>query len=127
MTVLLVTATVLVVLTIDFILSRKQAREEAARPATQPAVQPRLVPAVVGGFKVAANVAYHPGHTWAVPAGGGRFRVGLDDFAQKLLGNAAAIALPEVGTRLAKGAPGWALNVERLHIALVGERRGEKL
>lgn len=65
-----------------------------------------------GWFRLPETASYHPGHTWAVPAGGGRFRVGLDDFAQKLLGSPATIALPEVGTRLAKGAPGWALNVE---------------
>ena len=76
MTVLLVTAMVLVVLTIDFMLSRKEAREAAARPATQSVVQPRLVPAVVGGFKVAANVAYHPGHTWAAAEGAQMVRVG---------------------------------------------------
>jgi glycine cleavage system H lipoate-binding protein len=65
-----------------------------------------------GWFRLPETAAFHPGHTWAVPAGGGRFRVGLDDFAQKLLGKAAAISLPDVGTRLAKGAPGWAIDVE---------------
>ena len=48
-----------------------------------------------GWFRLPETASYHPGPTWAVPAGGGRFRVGLDDFAQKLLGNAAAIVLPE--------------------------------
>jgi glycine cleavage system H protein len=65
-----------------------------------------------GWFRLPETASYHPGHTWAAPAGGGRFRVGLDDFAQKLLGKAGAIALPEVGTRLAKGATAWTLDVE---------------
>jgi glycine cleavage system H lipoate-binding protein len=64
-----------------------------------------------GWFRLPETASYHPGHTWAVPAGNGRFRVGLDDFAQKLLGTAAAIALPDVGARLAQGAPAWAMDV----------------
>jgi glycine cleavage system H protein len=81
---------------------------------------PRLAPGRVraaqrnvlsGWFRLPEAASFHPGHTWAIPAGRGRFRVGLDDFAQKLLGHAAAILLPDLGTRLAKGAPGWALEV----------------
>lgn len=82
---------------------------------------PRLAPSRVlaarrrmlsGWFRLPESAFFHPGHTWAVPAGGARFRIGLDDFAQKLLGKAAAIALPDVGAKLAKGAPAWALDVE---------------
>ncbi len=65
-----------------------------------------------GWFRLPEGALYHPGHSWAVPAGRGRFRVGLDDFAQKLLGMAGGITLPDVGTRLAKGAPGWALDID---------------
>jgi glycine cleavage system H protein len=67
---------------------------------------------LTGWFRLPETASFHPGHTWAVPAGGRRFRVGLDDFAQKLLGTPARITLPEVGTRLAKGDPGWTLEVE---------------
>jgi glycine cleavage system H lipoate-binding protein len=82
---------------------------------------PRLAPARVaaarrrmltGWFRLPEAARFHPGHTWAVPSGPGRFRVGLDDFAQKLLGTPAAIALPEVGARLAPGAPAWSLDVD---------------
>jgi len=65
-----------------------------------------------GWFLLPEAASYHPGHSWAAPAGHGRFRVGLDDFAQKLLGKAAEIVLPDLGTRLAQGAPAYALNVE---------------
>ncbi len=105
MTVLLVTATVLLVLTIDFILSRKQARENAAKVLTQPHAQPRLVPAVVGGFKVASNVAYHPGHTWAAAEGAQLVRVGIDDFAAKITGHLQKVSLPLPGTWVRQGQP----------------------
>lgn len=81
---------------------------------------PRLAPARVlagqrrvlsGWFRLPEAVYYHPGHTWAVPVGGGRLRIGVDDFAQKLLGKPAHITLPNVGSRLAQGGPGWTLEV----------------
>ena len=65
-----------------------------------------------GWFRLPAALLFHPGHTWAVASGRNRFRIGLDDFAQKLLGKAGAIDLPEVGTRIAKGSAGWTLDVD---------------
>lgn len=103
MTVLLVTAMVLVVLTVDFILSRKEQRERAAHPVTQPSPQPRVVPAVVGGFKLASNVAYHPGHTWAASEGAQMVRVGIDDFAAKITGHLDKVSLPKPGTWVRQG------------------------
>ncbi len=71
-----------------------------------------------GWFHLPEGAFYHPGHTWAAPAGARRFRVGLDDFAQKLLGTASRISLPEVGMRLAKGAPAWGVEVDGRRIDL---------
>ena len=62
-------------------------------------------------FRLPEGALFHPGHTWAMPAGGGRFRIGVDDFAQKVLGGAVAIALPDVGARIASGSPGWTMDV----------------
>lgn len=69
-------------------------------------------PALSGWFRLPEAAYFHPGHTWAVPAGHGRVRIGVDDFAQKILGAARAIALPEVGASLAKGEPGWTLEID---------------
>src|SRR3990172_5631590 len=66
-----------------------------------------------GWFRLPETAWYHPGHTWAIPVGANRVRVGVDDFAQKLLGTAQAIALPPVGARLDRGKPGWTLEVDR--------------
>lgn len=68
-------------------------------------------PVLSGWFGLPERASYHPGHTWAAPAGPRRFRIGLDDFAQKLLGSPALVALPAVGTRLDRGGSGFALNV----------------
>jgi len=81
---------------------------------------PRLAPARVlaaqrrtlsGWFRLPETVYYHPGHTWAIPVSRGRVRIGVDDFAQKLLGAAAQLTLPDVGSRLSRGGPGWTLEV----------------
>jgi glycine cleavage system H lipoate-binding protein len=54
--------------------------------------------AEVFGFRVPTSSYYlHRGHTWAVPEGSGRVRVGLDDFSQKILGPADELKFPEVG------------------------------
>jgi glycine cleavage system H lipoate-binding protein len=102
MTVLLVTATVLMVLAIDFVLSRRERRTREDVRVERPA-QPRLVPAIVGGFRVASNVAYHPGHTWAAAEGAQLVRVGIDDFAAKLTGHLQKVTLPVPGTWVRQG------------------------
>ncbi len=54
---------------------------------------------------------FHAGHAWAVPAGGGIVRVGMDDFSQKLVGLPSSVRLPAVGEQLHQGRPGWGLQV----------------
>ncbi len=52
----------------------------------------------VFGFQVPIENYYlHRGHTWALLEGDDRVRVGLDDFSQKLLGQAEEVRLPEIG------------------------------
>jgi glycine cleavage system H lipoate-binding protein len=63
--------------------------------------------AAVAGFELAEDTYYHEGHTWAKPEYGGRIRVGLDDFAGKLLGRLKNIDLPKVGQELKQGEAGF--------------------
>ena len=60
----------------------------------------------VAGFEMAEGIYYHEGHTWARPEYGGRVRVGLDDFAQKLMVNLSRIELPSVGSEVKQGEAG---------------------
>ncbi|HLA78008.1 MAG TPA: glycine cleavage system protein H [Vicinamibacteria bacterium] len=62
-------------------------------------------------FEVPDGVQFHPGHTW-VRAGGALTTVGLDDFAQKLLGRLAAFELPQVGTMVKQGEPALRVRAE---------------
>ncbi|UCF94494.1 MAG: glycine cleavage system protein H, partial [Desulfobacterales bacterium] len=49
------------------------------------------------------------GHAWARIESGGCIRVGLDDFALKLLGKADALDLPLMGKELDQSKVGWGL------------------
>jgi len=55
------------------------------------------------------KIYYHLGHTWAMPEGGEVVKVGIDDFAQKLVGKIDAIKFPEVGSDMVQGERAWSL------------------
>lgn len=57
------------------------------------------------GFNVARDYYYHHGHTWARVEYGGRVRVGMDDFALRLLGPQDRIELPRLGQAVAQDRP----------------------
>ena len=69
----------------------------------------RWLSQVADWFLVPDHVYFHPGHAWARLGDGNLVTVGLDDFAQKLVGGVSAIALPAVGARLGQGEKGWSL------------------
>ena len=52
-------------------------------------------------------------------------KVGLDDFAQKLIGKVDAIDLPAVGSRLTQGDKGWSLMVDSAEIPMLSPVDGE--
>ena len=63
----------------------------------------------IKGFDVPENHYFHDGHTWARIESGGYLRIGLDDFALKVLGTADFFDLPLMGKTLDYGKPGWGL------------------
>jgi glycine cleavage system H protein len=102
MTVLLVLATFLVFIVLDYAMNRNHAI------ATAPAASPVPVPAViggdfVGGFHVPESVGYHPGHSWLVRERKNVVRIGADEFAAALLGKVERIELPKPGTWIRQG------------------------
>lgn len=57
------------------------------------------------GFRLQRRFFYSPGHVWATVESRGRLRLGLDDFAQQLLGPVYRVSLPEPGTVLGTRRP----------------------
>lgn len=63
----------------------------------------------VQGYELAGTLFYHPGHIWARIEDGGRVRIGLDDFGQKLVSRIYSVTLPAPGTRVIGGSAAWAI------------------
>jgi glycine cleavage system H lipoate-binding protein len=63
----------------------------------------------VKGFDVPMGYYFHNGHAWARIESGGYIRIGLDDFALKVLGEADALDLPLIGKELDQSKVGWGL------------------
>lgn len=61
----------------------------------------------VKGFDVPMGYYFHNGHTWVRIESGGYIRIGLDDFALKVLGKADALDLPNLGKELDADKVGW--------------------
>src|ERR1700687_2082981 len=104
MTVLLVLFFFATFLLIDYF----RTRHAIVKPVLQVAVAeqdtaPRLQPALVGGFEVPVNLRYHPGHTWALSESPSLVRVGMDDFASKLVGKVDRMTLPQRGQWIRQG------------------------
>jgi len=59
------------------------------------------------GYKLAPMVFYHPRHLWARIEDRGSVRIGLDDFAQRLIGRVYAVELPTPGCKVSRSAPCW--------------------
>jgi glycine cleavage system H lipoate-binding protein len=85
----------------------------------------RTLPPRRGWFDVPDGYYFHQGHGWVVPEEAGVVRVGMDDFAQKLLGRASGLALPAVGARLAQGEPAWHVRVDGHAIPMVSPVDGQ--
>ena len=102
MTVIMVLLTFAIFLLIDYVRSQKLAAIPAVKPAP-PDARSHVVPAVVSGFEVPENLRYHPGHTWALGESRELVRVGMDDFAAKLIGRIESIRLPQRGRWVRQG------------------------
>jgi glycine cleavage system H protein len=103
MTVILVLLTFATFLLIDHFYSERKVVVQPALMAAKREPQVRPVPSLVGGFRVPENLRYHPGHTWALNEGPSLVRVGLDDFASKLIGKVERIQLPQRGQWIRQG------------------------
>jgi glycine cleavage system H protein len=75
-------------------------------------------------FRVPAGVFFHPGHAWARSDADGVMTLGLDDFAQQLVGPVAAIALPAIGTVLTAGSRAWSIEADGKRVDMLAPVTG---
>jgi len=67
----------------------------------------------IKGFEIPEGYYFHGGHTWACIDSGGIIRVGMDDFAFKVLGGPDGFDLPLTGQELNHGRPSWGIRRNR--------------
>jgi glycine cleavage system H lipoate-binding protein len=62
--------------------------------------RPKVAVEQVRGFRYRSDYHLHPKHLWVFPSGETphRVKVGIDDFAQKLIGKIERVSLPSEGT-----------------------------
>jgi len=101
MVVLLVVLTLIGCIGVDLALRRR--REAAARSAGEPAA---LFPSQTAE-ELPGGLFVHSGHTWARLDSSGAVQVGLDGFAQGVLGRVDRYDLPPAGATLRQGEPAF--------------------
>jgi len=104
MVVLLVVLTVLGCIAVDLVLRRREKAAAEALAAREPsALLPSLTTQELPG-----GLFVHSGHTWAKLDSSGAVQVGLDGFAQGILGKVDRFELPPDGATLRQGEPAFA-------------------
>ena len=111
MVAVLVLMTFVIFVLVDFYLQRGAPQPaQVLIPAKEKETEDAAFPmSVVGGFRMPARLAYHPGHGWAARETKQMVRVGLDDFAAHLLGQVDRVELPARGRWLRQGERAWTL------------------
>ena len=80
---------------------------------------------MVDWFLVPERLYFHPGHAWVKVEDGDVVRVGMDDFAQKLVGKIDALNLPKVGSTVSQGERGWTVHLGSKSVDLLSPIDGK--
>lgn len=126
MTVLLVLATFLVFIVLDYVLNRRKVLAAVPVRATQPPIL-EVGGEYVNGFHVPENYFYHPGHAWFVRERKNVVRVGADEFAAALIGRVDKIELPKPGQWVRQGQKSAAFYRNGEKTEMVAPTEGEVL
>lgn len=124
MVALLVFATFVVFIGVDVLLHRDKYRFRVAEADAPRAGAGGAVP-VVAGVALPEALLYHPGHGWALDAGNGRVRIGLDEFAASLVGSIRKVETPQRGRWFRQGEKGWTVVTDRGEAAMLAPAEGE--
>jgi CheY-like chemotaxis protein len=87
------------------VFKRKDRLERQLKPTIRITHTTEPGGARTGEFSIPGGVLISKGHCWVSLAPDGAAKVGMDDFAKKLIGRVDALELPKVGTTLRAGEP----------------------
>ncbi len=125
MAVLLVLATFLVFIVIDFFLSRRKKAVQGAVPEQRLATVPMLSSASIEGVLVPDQLRYHQGHTWLFEEQPKMARVGADALAVSVMGPVDKIEVPKVGRWVRQGQKAFTFWIGTEKVELVSPAEGE--
>ena len=117
---ILVILTIAAFLLVELALVWRKRKAEATEKAVAAAAGLNAVPL----FRMPEGLFYHPGHTWAHLTPAGDALVGLDDFAQGVIGTIDRIELPEPGARIRQGETAFTVIQNRKRIDFVSPVSG---
>lgn len=82
------------------------------------AALPISTPPKTVGVPYSDKLLYHRGHTWVRPEWDGTYSVGLDEFAQRLVGKPDAVRLPAVCDEVESEGTAWSMskNGHKIHV-----------
>lgn len=129
MTVILVLATFVAFIVLDYVIRYALRRRREAHPsaATKPIHEAPSAPqpAFVEGFLVPEEFRYHPGHGWLLGERRQLMRVGADEFAATLLGPVEKVELPAPGHWVRQGQKAWTFHRDGERTEMVSPIEGE--
>jgi glycine cleavage system H lipoate-binding protein len=111
---ILVLLTIAAFLLVELAIAWKK-RKAAEKNTVTTASNLNLAPA----YRMPEGLFYHGGHTWAYLTPTGDALVGLDDFAQGVIGKIDRIELPEPGTSVRQGETAFTVIQDRKRIDFV--------
>lgn len=85
----------------------------------------RVMSSLAQWFFLPEGFYYHQGHSWVMSQGADLVKVGVDDFAQKLVGRSNSVNLPQIGSRIEQGEVGWKLGIDAKSIDMLSPVTGD--
>ncbi len=123
MTVILVLAIFVTLLAVEYFGNKKSPRY-VLQTAPHAEVGARRAQPMVAGYEVPEHLRFHRGHAWVLAESPNLVRVGIDDFAAKLIGEAEAVILPRRGEWISQGEKVWSFLVNGEWVEMVSPIEG---
>ncbi|MFQ5875516.1 MAG: glycine cleavage system protein H [Dehalococcoidia bacterium] len=129
MVIALVVLSILALVAVDVLLSRRErglaAEGAAGLKEAVPSVLPRSprleAPSIAS---LPEGLHYHPGHTWARTVVKSLAAVGIDELGGKVIGKVDGIRLPKVGEEVQQGKAAWTITHKNRTVSLVSPVTG---
>ena len=106
------------------ILTNEKTREYVLHSGHGAEASVRRVQPIVSGYEVPEHLRFHQGHAWALAESPSLVRVGIDDFAAKLIGEADEVNLPQRGQWIRQGQKIWSFRVNGELVEMVSPIEG---